>query len=156
MPGLIGKKILLCGFYGKPSIEIDHKAIEEMFNTDVIKPINLSHMGLKPIGFRDLPIREIKPLSIEFELSEQQRIDISNLTKDLRFDYEEKLKEIKKYDEDLYNKLTNNMWCPLRNHIKERKLVKQCKYYNREKEDCNIGRKHRRMKRCKGCSLCNK
>lgn len=156
MPGLIGKKILLCGFYGKPSIEIDHKAIEEMFNTDVIKPINLSHMGLKPRGFRDLPIREIKPLSIKFDLTKQQRIDISNLTKDLRFDYEEKLKEIKKYDEDLYNKLTNNMWCPLRNHIKERKPVKQCKYYNQEKEDCSIGRKHRRMKRCKGCSLCNK
>lgn len=156
MPGLIGKKILLCGFYGKPSIEIDHKAIEEMLNTDVIKPINLSHMGLRLIGFRDLPKPEIKPLTIEFELSEQQRIDISNLTKDLRFDYEEKLKEIKKYDEDLYNKLTNNMWCPLRNHIKERKPVKQCKYYNREKEDCSIGRKHRRMKRCKSCSLCNK
>lgn len=155
MPGLIGKKILLCGFYGKPSIEIDHKAIEEMFNTDVIQPINLSHMGLKPIGFRDLPIREIKPLSIKFDLTKQQRIDISNLTKDLRFDYEEKLKEIKKYDEDLYNKLTNNMWCPLRN-IKERKPVNSCKYYNREKEDCSIGRKHRRMKRCKGCSLCNK
>lgn len=156
MPGLIGKKILLCGFYGKPSIEIDHKAIEEMLNTDVIKPINLSHMGLRPIGFRDLPKPEIKPLTIEFELSEQQRIDISNLTKDLRFDYEEKLKEIKKYDEDLYNKLTNNMWCPLRNHIKERKPINSCKYYNREKEDCSIGRKHRRMKRCKGCSLCNK
>lgn len=156
MPGLIGKKILLCGFYGKPSIEIDGKAIEEMFNTDVIKPINLSHMGLEPKGFRDLPIREIKPLSIKFDLTKQQRIDISNLTKDLRFDYEEKLKEIKKYDEELYNRLTGNMWCPLRSHIKERKPVKQCKYYNREKEDCNIGRKHRRMKRCKDCSLCNK
>ena len=33
-------------------------------------------MGLKPIGFRDLPKPEIKPLTIEFELSEQQRIDI--------------------------------------------------------------------------------
>ena len=76
MPGLIGKKILLCGFYGKPSIEIDHKAIEEMFNTDVIKPINLSHIGLKPIGFRNLPKPEIKPSKIDFELSEQQRIDI--------------------------------------------------------------------------------
>ena len=73
MPGLIGKKILLCGFYGKPSIEIDHKAIEEMFNTDVIKPINLSHMGLRQIGFRDLPKPEIKPLTIKFELSEQHR-----------------------------------------------------------------------------------
>lgn len=156
MPGLIGKKILLCGFYGKPNIEIDHKAIEEMLNTDVIKPINLSHMGLRPIGFRDLPKPEIKPLTIEFELSEQQRIDIQKFMKGLSFEQKEKLEQIRHFDEDLYNKLTNNMWCPLRNHIKERKPVKQCKYYNREKEDCSIGRKHRRMKRCKGCSLCNK
>lgn len=156
MPGLIGKKILLCGFYGKPSIEIDHKAIEEMLNTDVIKPINLSHMCLKPIGFRNLPKPEIKPLKIEFELSEQQRIDIQKLMKGLSFEQKEKLEQIRQCDEDLYNKLTNNIWCPLRNHIKERKPVKQCKYYNREKEDCSIGRKHRRMKRCNGCSLCNK
>lgn len=156
MPGLIRKKILLCGFYGKPSVEINHKAIEEMFNTDVIKPINLSHMGLKPIGFRDLPKPEIKPLKIEFELSEQQRIDIQKFMKGLSFEQKEKLEQIRHFDEDLYNKFTNNMWCPLRNHIKERKPINSCKYYNREKEDCSIGRKHRRMKRCKGCSLCNK
>ena len=156
MPGLIEKKILLCGFHGKPGIEIDHKAIEEMFNMDVIKPINLSHIGLEPKGFRDLPKPEIKPLTIKFELPEQQRIDVQKLMKGLQFEQKEKLEQIRHFDEDLYNKLTNNMWCPLRNHIKEKKPVKQCKYYNREEEDCNISRKHRRMKRCKDCSLCNK
>lgn len=107
MPGLIGKKILLCGFNGSPKIEINEEQIKEVFNVDCIKPITLEHLNLHPMGFRDYMHQDIKPLSIEFELTEQQRIDISNLTKDLRFEYKKQLDLLKKVNEDLYRQFVS-------------------------------------------------